>query len=277
MQKIKKEFMTYLRRDDLLQAALVLGKIEDPSYNHRPFINLVLALAAQVLESRRDIHNDPILLAKRINTVLFEEFGLQGKSEDYKHVIDDANQYYLNYLLEKKKGGPLSYATLYTVLAQQVGLDCEVLAFPSHYFLRIRHEAGEFFVNPFEKGKFLSGPEFQRKFKASLQRNRLLSAKLFEVLDTEQLVARIAQQLKHVYILKSSSLKALRAIEILSAIYPDSPELTRDRGILYCEMEYFSKAREDLRSYLKARPKAEDVREIKKLALMLRGYSETMN
>lgn len=269
--------MTYLRRDDLLQATLVLGKIEDPTFNHRPFINVVLHLAAQVLESRRDIHNDPILLAKRINTVLFEEFGLKGKSEDYKHIIDDANQYYLNHLLEKKKGGPLSYAALYAVLAQQVGLECEVLAFPSHYFLRIRHEAGEFFVNPFEKGKFLSGPEFQRKFKASLQRNRLLSAKLFEVLDTEQLVARIAQQLKHVYILKSSSLKALRAIEILSAIYPDSPELTRDRGILYCEMEYFSKAREDLRSYLKARPKADDVREIKKLALMLRGYSETMN
>lgn len=269
--------MTYLRRDDLLQAALVLGKIEDPKFKHNRFIDIVLDLAARVLESRREINNDAVLLARRINKILFEELGLDGKGENYKHVIDDAQQYFLHHLLDNRKGCPLSYATLYAVVAQQVGLDCEVLAFPSHYFLRIRHEGGEFFVNPFEKGKFLTSTEFQRKFKASLQRNRLLSAKLFEVLNTEQLVARIAQQLKHVYILKSNSIKALRAIEILSAIYPESPELTRDRGILYCEIEYFSKARQDLRSYLKLRPKADDVREIKKLAHMLRGYSETMN
>ena len=40
---------------------------------------------------------------------------------------------------------------------------------------------------------------------------------------------------------------------MLTALYPGSPELTRDRGILYCEMEYFSKAIEELEKMLEKR------------------------
>ena len=137
--------------------------------------------------------------------------------------------------------------------------------------------AGDFYVDPFEKGRFLNEEEFQRKFRTAMNRNRMLSTNLFEKVSAQQLVTRLVQQLKHVYILKSNAIEALRAVEMLTAIYPESPELTRDRGILYCEMEYFSKAMADLRFYLKKRPDADDVAEIKKLTKMLQGYREVMN
>ena len=63
----------------------------------------------------------------------------------------------------------------------------------------------------------------------------------------------------------------------LSSLFPENPEFTRDRGILYCEMEYFSKAMDDLKHYLEVRPQAEDVHEIKKLTQMLKGYREILN
>jgi regulator of sirC expression with transglutaminase-like and TPR domain len=212
-----------------------------------------------------------------MNYVLFEYFGLPGKTDRYKQVIDDDSQYFLHNLLDKKIGGPLSYAVLYYILAQQVGLECEVLAFPSHYYIKVKDSQMEFYVNPFERGKITNSAEFQRKFQSALQRNRLLHANLYEKVNPKQLIARLVQQLKHVYVLKSIPLKALRAVEVLTAMFPDSPELARDRGILYCEMEYFSKAAKDLRFYLRRRPKADDVREIRKLASMLKGYRETMN
>ena len=87
----------------------------------------------------------------------------------------------------------------------------------------------------------------------------------------------MVQRLKHIYVLKGKAFEALRAVEFLTALFPQSPELTRDRGILYCEVEYFSKAMADLRYYLKQRPNAEDVREIKQLTSMLKGYQEIMN
>ena len=110
-----------------------------------------------------------------------------------------------------------------------------------------------------------------------MNRNRILSTNLFERISTQQIVARLIQQLKHIYILKGNAVEALRAVEMLTCIFPESPELTRDRGILYCEMEYFTKAMSDLKSYLKARPTADDVNEIKKLTTMLKGYREIVN
>jgi regulator of sirC expression with transglutaminase-like and TPR domain len=110
-----------------------------------------------------------------------------------------------------------------------------------------------------------------------MSRNRVMQSNLFEKIGINHLVGRLAQQLKHIYILKGSALQALRAVELLTGIYPQSPELNRDRGILYCEMEYFSKAMEDLKLYLQQRPNADDVAEIKKLTSMLRGYREIMN
>lgn len=277
MDDVKKELLTYLERGDLLHAALVAGKVEDSDFNPEPYAERLVEAAKSLWRPSSTRLSDPVLIVQRINTIIFQKLGLVGQSETYKPVIDDATQYYLHNVLDKKGGCPLSFAVLYMCLAQQAGLQCECLAFPSAYYIKVLDNDGEFYVDPFANGKLISSSDFQRKFRAALQRNRLLSANLYEKVNSQQLVARIVQQLKHVYILKSHALQALRAVELLTALFPDSPELARDRGILYCEMEYFSKAIVDLRYYLAQRPNAEDVGEIKKLANMLRGYRETMN
>lgn len=277
MEDIKKELLTYLERGDLLHAALVASKVEDPQFETEPYAEKLVAAASSLWRASSSRLSDPVLLVQKINSVLFHKMGLVGQSDTYKPVMDNADQYYLHNVLDKKGGCPLSFAVLYMCLAQQAGLQCECLAFPSAYYIKVFDTDGEFYVDPFANGKLISSTDFQRKFRAALQRNRLMSANLYEKVNTQQLVARVVQQLKHVYILKNHALQALRAVELLTAIFPDSPELARDRGILYCEMEYFSKAIVDLKFYLAQRPNAEDVSEIKKLANMLRGYRETMN
>ena len=166
---------------------------------------------------------------------------------------------------------------IYAIMAEQVGIEYEVLALPSYYLIKLRGIAEELYIDPFDAGKFLGQEDFQKKFRSAMNRNRILSTNLFERINAQQLVARLIQQLKHIYILKGNAAEALRAAEMLTCIFPESPELTRDRGILYCEMEYFTKAMKDLKSYLKARPTADDVNEIKKLTSMLSGYREIVN
>jgi len=277
MQTIKTELLDLLRRNDLLRSSLLVGKIKDTSFQPDNYTERLLELAAKAWNRTSRAKHDPILKAEGINATLFEDFGLEGKTEKYKQVIDDPDRYYMHMLLDSKKGCPLSVATLYMILAEQVGLECECLALPSYYLLKVKDVATDFYIDPFDKGRFVKPEEFHRKFRVALERNRMISSNLFEKVTSYQLVARIVQQLKHVYILKGDALTALRAVEVLSSLFPQSPEITRDRGILYCEMEYFSKAIEDLKFYLKQRPNAEDVAEIKKLTSMLRGYREIMN
>lgn len=277
MQNIKTELLDLLHRNDLLRASLLAGKVLDPEFDSGPFVDKVMELAARIWHKSHPKRSDVILKAQSINGVLFEEQSFAGKSEKYKHVIDDPERYYIHRVLDKKAGCPLSMAILYCILADQIGLSYECYALPSYYLLKVKDITTEFYIDPFDRGRFLKPEEFHRKFKVGMERNRMLSTNLFEKVTPNQLVARLVQQLKHVYILKGDALTALRAVEMLSALFPQSPEITRDRGILYCEMEYFSKAIDDLRYYLQERPNAEDFSEIKKLTSMLKGYREIMN
>lgn len=267
-----------MRRQDWLRALLAIGKIQDPSFKGDKYVEELLELSAKAWHRCSQHKKDVIYKAQCINQILFKDFKVEGKTERYKQVIDDPARYYLHKVMDSKQGCPLSVTALYSVIADQIGLDCEVYALPNYYLLKVEDPAaGTFYIDAFDHGKFLKPEEFHRKFRVSLERNRMMSTNLFENISGNHLVARVVQQLKHVYILKGDALAALRAVEVLSALYPQSPEITRDRGILYCEMEYFSKAIEDLKFYVEQRPHAEDVGEIKKLTNMLRGYREIMN
>ncbi len=277
MKTTKDELLHYLNRGDLLQAVLVLGRIEDPRFTTDSMVEKVLSLAARVWNVTRGTHDDSVLMAQTINHVLYEEFEMQKSTERSKRVIDDPNRYFLHQVLTRKVGSPLTMAILYSILCEQVGLPHECIALPGHFLIRIFDDVGDFYIDPFDQGKLMNAIEFQRKFRASLQRHRMMQANLFEKIGMEQMISRLTHQLKQVYILKGKALEALQTVEVLTHLHPESPELTRDRGILYCEMEYFSKAMDDLRFYLKQRPQADDVADIKKLTSMLKGYREIVN
>ncbi len=277
MQSTKTELLELLRRNDLLKASLLVGKVQDANFTGEFYIERVMELAARVWHKCARAKYDPILKAESINHVLYRELGVVGKTEKSKQVIDDPNKLFLHMLMDTRAGSPLTLTLLYMVMAEQVGLACECIALPSYYYLKVYDVAAPFYIDPFDGGKFITEEEFQRKLRISMQKSRLQSSSLYEKVTDHQLVARVVQQLKHIYILKGKALEALRAVELLTALFPQSPELTRDRGILYCEMEYFSKAMTDLRTYLKERPNADDVKEIKKLTTMLQGHREIMN
>jgi regulator of sirC expression with transglutaminase-like and TPR domain len=277
MNQIKTELSGLLRRHDILRATLFAGRVQNPSFSSTLFVERILEIAAQVWHRCARCKYDSLKKVAAINHVIFNQLEFQGKSDKFKQVIDDPERYYLHRVLENKIGSPLTLTLLYCIMADQVGIDYEVLALPSYYLLRIKDDSNEIYVDPFEHGKVLGQEDFQKKFRSAMNRNRILSTNLFERVNSQQLVARLLQQLKHIYILKGNAVEALRAIEMLTCIFPESPELTRDRGVLYCEMEYFSQAMKDLKSYLKARPTADDVAEIKKLTSMLKGYREIVN
>lgn len=277
METIKTDLRESLRRNDLLQAAFLVSKVAELNFDSQKYIDCFAEYVTSIKRRIKDPNKDPIETVRAINQCIFDEMGLSGKTLKYKKVIDDADQFFFHKMFDEKAGAPICYSILFLLLAKEMGLNSECLAFPTKFMIRMEHETSEFYVDPFEGGKILSENEFQHHFQAAMQRNRLLSTKLYEVMGISKLIGRLVQQLKHVYILKNDALRALRCIEMLTVIFPDSPELTRDRGILYCEMEYFSKAKTDLQKYLVARPNADDTKEIRKLTKMLSGYRETMN
>jgi len=277
MQTAKAALLDCLRNQDLLEGSLLVGQVQDSAFSTEPY-RTVIEESIEKTRTRCEKNSDDIFsVIDSINHSIFKSLGIQGKTDKYKQVIDDPNRYYLHLVLDQKVGSPLAVAVLYCIFAEGLGLKYECLALPSYYLIRFQSDGVDFYVDPFDSGKLLTLEEFQKKFRSALHKSRMLSASLFERVKPTQLVARLVQQLKHIYILRSQAVEALRAVEILTSLFPENPEFTRDRGILYCEMEYFSKAMDDLRHYLEVRPQAEDVHEIKKLTQMLKGYREILN
>jgi regulator of sirC expression with transglutaminase-like and TPR domain len=59
--------------------------------------------------------------------------------------------------------------------------------------------------------------------------------------------------------------KALAAVERILLLFPDAPIELRDRGLLYYQLGYWSKASQDLEIYLAILPNAEDAQVIRRL------------
>ena len=277
MKSIKDELRRFLSSNNLLKGALLAGKIQDPKFCERPYVERVLEVAAVVWNRLSKHQMGSLDRVAAINRTLYDDFEFQGKTPGARQIIDDPNRFYLHAILDGKQGSPLGLTVLYSIVAQQIALEHEVIALPSSYLVRLAEDDQNYYVDPFDRGKCLNQEEFDKKLKSEMHRSRVVSTNLFETVGPSQLVARVFQQLKHVYILKGKALEALRSVDLLKVIFPDSPELTRDRGILYCEMEYFSKAIRDLKKYIRERPNADDISEIRKLTSILRGYREIVN
>lgn len=277
MNSSKRELLAHLRRNDLLRAVLVPGIVADANFFLEMYAEKILELSAAVWQRVRATPNDPIVVAESINQVLFREYGILGKTARPKNRIDEPELHYVHALLERRYGSAIAITSLYAAIASQMNVPFTCVLLPTQFLLRFDDAVRPFYVEPYDDGKLLPEEEVQRRVRNVMARGKLLSSSLYEVAGPTQLVARILTQLKQAYLLKGRALEALRSIDLLTTIYPNSPELARDRGVLYCEMEYFSQAERDLRAYLKERPTADDVAEIKKLASMLKGCREIVN
>jgi regulator of sirC expression with transglutaminase-like and TPR domain len=276
MEPIKSELLALLRRQDLLRAALLAGSVHDANFDVECYVERVLEIAARAWQRTGQQADDPARTAQAIAETLAIDVGL-SRGDRMKTVLDDPDRHYLHRLLERRTGSPIAVTILFACIAQQLKLPLRVVALPSQYLIRVDDVVRPFYMDPFDDGKTYTEEDLERKIRSAMQRGKLLSTSLYEVVGPKQLVGRLLTQLKQSYLMKSRALEALRTVELLTAIYPNSPELTRDRGILYCEIEYFSHAVRDLKHYLKARPNASDVQEVKKLASMLKGCREIVN
>lgn len=90
-----------------------------------------------------------------LNRVLFHEYGLRGNAD---HYTDPLNSY-LDQVLLRRKGIPISLSIIYLIVAERVGLNLEAVGLPGHFLVGCYEDQAPFFVDPFNAGVFLTGGE----------------------------------------------------------------------------------------------------------------------
>jgi regulator of sirC expression with transglutaminase-like and TPR domain len=201
-----------------------------------------------------------------INWVLFEEEGLRGNEADYY----DPRNSYLNEVLDRRLGIPISLSILYRSVANQLGLSIAGVSLPLHFMLRIEGDGQTWFVDPFHAGAVYDRAACERKLAEIAHRPVTLTDSETAPCSIEAVVTRMLRNLKAIYA-NSGNLAALLPVQrrLAAVSRHDAIEL-RDLGLLCTRTDRFGEAIDALQAYLDAAPRADDVQDISSLLASVR-------
>ena len=90
-----------------------------------------------------------------LNRVLFHEWGFHGNVEHYT----DPNNSFLDQVLERRTGIPLSLSIVYLLVAERLAIELEPVGLPGHFIVGCFADDLPFFIDPFDRGVFRDAEE----------------------------------------------------------------------------------------------------------------------
>ena len=251
---------------DLAVAALMIARVEYPKLDAGPYLDQLDAIGS---EAQARVAEAPVLdedevptgvdpqryaQVMALNQYLFGEMRFVGNERHY----EDPRNSFLNEVLERRTGIPITLALLYIEIARRAGVQVEGVNFPGHFLLRCRARRGspyeDLIIDAFHGGALLSrdllrrqaGEEFTDDDDALRFESRLLPHA-----TKPQILARMLLNLKRLYVRMYSFPQARDVTELLVAVDPSAINELRDRGLLAYHLKDFAAALRDLEAYLR--------------------------
>jgi len=243
--------------DDLAPAALAIARVEYPSLDAKPYLAQLDRMGVEATARIRDAGGEPI---RAFNEYLYDEQGFVGNRERY----DDPRNSFINEVLDRRTGIPISLAVVYLEVAHRAGLSVDGVNFPGHFLLRIRDgivndarsDAG--IIDPFHGGARLSEYDCRQLLRQHVGDEAAFDASLLAPATRHDIVVRMLVNLKRLYVRMRSFPQARFISSLLLGIDPAAISELRDRGLLAYHLQDFAAALRDLEEYLRLAPKLAD-------------------
>lgn len=249
---------------DLSRAALTLAGCDYSGLDVKGYLAKIDAIAFAVRRRSGDETSVYRTLAA-LNCVLFQELGFRGNRADY---FDPRNSF-LNEVLDRKLGIPISLSVLYIEVARRLGLDLKGVGFPGHFLVKGHAEGDEIIIDPFNGGEIKSRQALDELLYGMYGGQIGFRPEFLGAATKKQILARMLANLKAIYWKQGDLAKSLSVAERFLIVEPASAEHLRDRGIIYLKLECFHQARTDFETYLNLKPDAEDAAEVREQIVSL--------
>ena len=251
---------------NLIEKCLKLAQIlEYPELNISKYIEKINEMGNSLKIKIGEVKN-PTYLISILNEYLFDELGFHGAEEDY---YDPVNSF-LNVVLDKKIGIPITLSILYTEVAKHVGLDLRIVGFPGHVIVKYKKEM---ILDPFYRGRLLTIEDLEKILNRNFGEDVEFVPEYLNEATTEQLLTRLLRNLKNAYTQSYAYDNAMKCTDMILGMQPESPEEIRDKGILEERLLRYDKALPLLNKYLELEPEADDADFILELIKSVREKS----
>ena len=267
-------------RIDLARACLMIAQDAYPGLDVDRYLGEIERMAIR-LRARMPQSNAAEEKVVALNQFLFDDLGYWGNTDDYY----DPRNSYLNEVIERKTGTPISLSILYMELGRRIGLPLEGVSFPGHFLVRLRLRGGMLMLDPFAGG----APQSENELRERLQRVipegvaggvAVADLPLEQFLDpasNRQILTRVLRNLKGIYREKDRPERMLEVLNRMLVVAPDASSELRDRGYVYQRLECWRPALKDLRDYVEREPEAPDLDDVRVKLMELSALCARLN
>ena len=215
-----------------------------------------------------------------LNEFLFEELGYWGNTDDYY----DPRNSYLNEVIDRKTGIPITLSILYMELGRRIGLPLEGISFPGHFLVRLRLRGGVLILDPFAGGAPQSEAELRQRLQrvipegaSDLSVAELPLEQFLEPASNRQILARVLRNLKGIYRDAERADRLVQVLDRMLLVAPEAAGELRDRGLAYQRLECWRAALKDLGDYLARDPGAPDAEDVRTVLVELAARCARLN
>lgn len=219
-----------IRRDDLIGSFYVLGLLQEEQIDLEHAAFLLARVGYPDLDSvphRRELDRLAGLIAARlapftpwrdgrqiievINSVLFEKEGFSGSVQEYY----DPDNSYLNRVLERRQGIPITLAAVYLLIAQRLHLPVRGINMPTHFLCQYRTALESFYFDPFNKGRIITRAECAKMLQGS---GHAFSDECLQPVKARNILARMVRNLIWIYYQREDAAKIEMLERIMAAL-----------------------------------------------------------
>jgi regulator of sirC expression with transglutaminase-like and TPR domain len=253
-------------------AALEVAAIEFPGLDTAPSLRELDALASEL--GARVGRKRGASFVKVTRQYLFEELGFRGNSEDYYNPRNSC----LNEVLAARAGIPITLSLLVIEVARRIGRQVQGIGLPGHFVVRIEEGSFSAFLDPFHGGRELSAEQCYERAKEMTGEDFSANPAVLEPVSPRQMLVRMLNNLRLIYINQQNVPKAVQALDLLIAADPDSAEEYKQRGLLSIGLKRYRQSLADLRMYLRlAPPDSSDRKTLEQQVEALRAHLMRLN
>jgi len=238
---------------DLAKACLYFSQAEYPDLKPKKYLKFIDDTASEI-EFKLPVERYPLKVIQVINQHLFDTLGFRANREDYY----DPNNSFLHQVIDRKLGIPISLSVVYLAISQRLNFPMVGVGMPGHFLIRPEFENVGIFVDPFNRGEILFTDDCQKRLDENYQKQLKLDPSWLAPVDNKQILARMLNNLKFIYLHRREIDKALSTMSAILKIHPEKTAEIRDRGLLYYQTNRWDEAILDLEYYLKVDPNSDD-------------------
>jgi regulator of sirC expression with transglutaminase-like and TPR domain len=253
--------LTRLGRDpdadvDLAAVALLLARDEYPALDVEGHLAELNAMAH---EARAYVRGPLRARVQGLCRYLFHEMGFHGNARDYY----DPRNSYLNVVLERRTGIPISLSAVTIAVGRRAGLEVVGVGLPGHFIAKAVESDAEVLIDPYHGGRLLTHEDCANLVRQVTGIAFEASPLTLQPHPNGLIVQRMLNNLKAIYLGQKDWARTARVLERLRQLNPYDSVLRRDLGVCLARHGQPGKAVDHLYAYLEAEPDANDAETIK--------------